>query len=254
MSEFDQEAEAYDAHFTLSCVGRAQREQVYAALSNDGLFTDQKVLEINCGTGVDALEFHQRGNLIRATDLSEKMVKVARTRHPAGDFEVLDARNVGTIKEQYSLVFSNFGGVNCFSPEEFARFLEEAQIVLQDKGHLVLVVMGKRCSWDSFYFFLKGQWSKMGRRNTSAALEVPVGTEFVRTWYYSPKQVRKMAASYFDLKQVKPIGLFVPPSFLAGFFERRRILFGALQRMDGLFRFSIFSNFSDHYYVSLRKK
>jgi len=254
MSEFDQEAAQYDAHFTLSCVGRAQREQIYAALSKDALFTGQKVLEINCGTGVDALEFHERGNSIRASDLSEKMVEVARTRNPTGDFEVLDARDLSAIHEQYSLVFSNFGGVNCFSPEEFARFFEEVHTVVQDNGHLVLVVMGKRCSWDSFYFFLKGQWSKMGRRNTSNALEVPVGTEFVRTWYYSPKQVSRLTSAYFEVQRVKPIGLFVPPSFLAPFFERHRILFGALKKMDAVFRFSFFSNFSDHYYLSLRKK
>lgn len=254
MSEFDQEAAQYDAHFTLSCVGIAQREQVHATLSKDGFFTGQKVLEINCGTGVDALEFHRRGNSIRATDLSEKMVEVARTRNPAGDFEVLDARNLAAVDEQYSLVFSNFGGVNCFSPEEFKQFFEEAHTVIHDGGHLVLVVMGKRCTWDSLYFFLKGQWSKMGRRNTSEALEVPVGEEFVRTWYYSPKELRKISSTYFEVKRVKPIGLFVPPSFLKCFFKRHPILFGILKKMDALFRFSIFSNFSDHYYLSLGKK
>ncbi|OFZ58629.1 MAG: hypothetical protein A3D92_15585 [Bacteroidetes bacterium RIFCSPHIGHO2_02_FULL_44_7] len=254
MSGFDQESAQYDAHFTLTCVGRAQREQVYSALVKDALFSGQKVLEINCGTGVDALEFHQRDNLIRATDLSEKMVQVARTRNPAGYFEVLDARNLSAIREQYSLVFSNFGGVNCFSPDEFSRFFEEAHAVIQDGGHLVLVVMGKRCSWDSFYFFLKGKWSKMGRRNTSNALEVPVGKEFVKTWYYSPKQVRQLAAAHFDVLHLKPIGLFVPPSFLAPFFERHRLLFGALKKMDAFCRFSFLSNFSDHYYLSLRKK
>lgn len=254
MSEFDEEAASYDAHFSDTCVGKEQRRQVYQALEKDGLFSNQRILELNCGTGIDAAEFLKRGNTVLATDASPGMLEEAKKRLPAENLRLLRLEEIRSLEEKFSLIFSNFGGVNCLSPEQMQTFLREAENCLTPGGSLVLVVMGKRTCWERFYLFLKGKRKEMNRRNTRLEIEVPVGNGTVATWYYSPKELMAMNSESFSVRSQKPIGLFVPPSYLAPFFERRKLSFRFLKMMDRLFRFPGCSNFSDHYYLHLRKK
>src|SRR5271157_4377314 len=91
---FDAMAKEYDARFTDSLIGSAQRAAVWQEM--DGLFRPgQRVLEINCGTGVDALHLSARGIQVVACDASPEMIAVARPRLDAStirhhvDFKVL---------------------------------------------------------------------------------------------------------------------------------------------------------------------
>ena len=254
MSEFDSAATDYDQAFTHTAVGIAQREQVFRALKADRLDSNQHILEINCGTGEDARHLHDLGNTVHATDFSEEMLSVAMNKFPEGNFTQLDIRNISELNDKYSLIFSNFGGLNCLSPKEFSDFLNAAHNQLSTHGHLVLVIMGKKCWWDNFYLFVKGKWSSIRRRNTKEPVEVPVGDIQVKTWYYSPREVKRLLGEKYMVKRVKPIGLYVPPSYMAPFFERKGFLLSLLKLKDRFIRFSFFSNFSDHYYISLQKK
>ncbi len=219
---FDREARHYDALFTDTSVGKAQRAQVYHALEKDGLFSGRRVLEINCGTGADALEFHKRGNTILATDISPGMLETAGERFPEGEFVQLDMRAIGTLDGNFDLIFSNFGGVNCLSPEELQAFIGNCSAKLSPEGFLVLVIMGKRCWWDNVYLLLKGRFSQLGRRNTTKAINVPVADTVVATWYHAPREVKRMAEKHFHSVRQVPVGLWVPPSYMAPFFERKK--------------------------------
>ena len=57
---FDAIAEAYDDVFSNSAIGRAQRRAVWSEMDRE-FHAGQSVLEINCGTGIDALHLAQRG-------------------------------------------------------------------------------------------------------------------------------------------------------------------------------------------------
>jgi hypothetical protein len=133
------------------------------------------------------------------------------------------------------------------------RFLQAAEKRLNPGGNLVLVVMGKRTCWDRFYLFLKGKRKEMNRRNSREGIEVPLADGTVTTWYYSPKELIQMAGSNFTPQHVKPIGLFVPPSYLAPLCTRRKVFFRFLKFMDRWTRIGSFANFSDHYYLRLEK-
>lgn len=251
---FDLEAPHYDKLFSDTIVGKEQRRQVHRALEKDGLFTGQHLLELNCGTGIDALEFHRRGNTVLATDQSPGMLDMARKHFPDGEFAQLRLQDVRNIQGTFSLLFSNFGGVNCLSPEELNTFFSSASDLLKPGGHLVLVVMGKRCWWDNLYLLLTRKFTRIGRRNTTLPVPVPVAERVVSTWYYSPKDIRKMTEGCYSRVSLRPIGVFVPPSYLAPYFDRHRSLFGVLKSLDRLFRWRPLADFSDHYYLCLQKK
>ncbi len=254
MSEFDRAASEYDQTFTNTLVGKEQRRQVFEALAKDQLDQEQKILEINCGTGVDAKYLAAQGNDVLATDFSQAMIDTAKINFPNGNFMQLDMMRIHELPENYSLIFSNFGGLNCLSPDDLKQFITNAYEKLEKDGHLALVIMGKRCFWDNAYLFLKGKWSSIGRRNTLKPIEVSLGQDSVKTWYFSPKEVKGFAQEHYHIKRLKPIGLYVPPSYMAPFFENRRWLFSLFKLKDRFVRFSFLSNFSDHYYICLQKK
>src|SRR5690606_26147913 len=79
-----------------------------------------RILEINAGTGIDALYFASKGHHVHATDLSDGMIaqikrKAAfpeaqgRFTYQQLSFEALDQ----TTETGFDYVFSNFGGLNC---------------------------------------------------------------------------------------------------------------------------------------------
>ena len=70
---FDRIATRYDALWTTTAIGRAQRNLVWRDM--DALFhPGERILDIGCGTGEDAAHFAARGVTVYATDASPAMV------------------------------------------------------------------------------------------------------------------------------------------------------------------------------------
>ena len=119
---FDHSASSYDQHFTKSQIGRMQRQRVWNYLKKTLPAAPLNILELSCGTGEDALFLSKMGHHVTATDLSKEMIQIARNKKQGHSIEF----NVMAIEEavqksnekKYDLVFSNFGGFNCLSPEQ----------------------------------------------------------------------------------------------------------------------------------------
>jgi len=76
---FDAIADTYDDTFSNSSTGRVHRRLVW--METDRTFrAGQRILEINCGTGIDALHLATRGIEVMACDSSPGMIAVARRR------------------------------------------------------------------------------------------------------------------------------------------------------------------------------
>lgn len=253
MEEFDHAASTYDETFTNSCVGEAQREQVWKYVDKH-LNNFHNVLEVNCGTGEDAHRWDFRGKGVVATDVSPEMIRIAKTKFPELHFRVLDVNDLCSYDNTFDTLFSNFGGLNCLSPEQLQKFFRNAFDELDQNGHLVIVLMGKKCIWERFYFTCRAKFKKAGRRNTKECVDVHLEGETVKTWYYAPNEIQQMADETFQVIKTKPIGLFIPPSYLAPKFEGRKRMFAFLKWLDGIFTHSKLSNNADHYLMILKRR
>jgi len=76
---FDAVAARYDETFTSSRIGTAQRASVWNELANT-FHSGDRVLEIGCGTGIDACFMAQRGVQVTACDSSSQMIEVVTRR------------------------------------------------------------------------------------------------------------------------------------------------------------------------------
>ena len=112
--------------------------------------------------------------------------------------------------------------------------------------------MPKNTLWERIYFSLKGQFKKGKRRNTNLALNVNVEGKEVKTWYYNPKEIKKMTSPYFKIIATKPIGFFIPPSYLENYFAKHKRFLNILDQLEKkIGKFGFLSRFSDHYLIEL---
>lgn len=261
---FDRIASSYDKAFTYSQIGSLQRASVWAYL-DEHLPHHQslKILELNCGTGEDALYFAKRGHSVLATDISPQMVQVAA--HKARTHEVnaqiktrvLDINQLHTLKnkESFDLIFSDFGGFNCIHPDNMYKMAEATHELLTPNGRFISVIMPTRCLWETLYFLGKGNFKRAFQRYTYQSVDVPVTGSNVKTWYYSPWFMKHTCQSLFHVKGVKPIGFALPPSYLESFFQKRPKMLMRLNKWEHkLARFSSLSKYSDHYLIDFSKK
>lgn len=260
-SYFDGEAATYDSSFTYSSIGRLQRTQVWKYL--DQVLPELKgneILEINCGTGEDAIHLGSKGCHVLATDSSTQMLEIAKSKALHNNasnviFQQLNLTNIDCLpSKKFDLVFSNFGGLNCIDPESIVKLAGDVSKVLKNNGRFIAVIMPRFCLWEFCYFMLKFNGSKATRRlrkNSAARL----GNELLPVWYYTSGMIKKTFASRFQVRKCQPVGLAIPPSYLNSAFERRG---GALSKLVTVERklsnVGWLSNVSDHYLIDLQLK
>ncbi|WP_162127070.1 class I SAM-dependent methyltransferase [Flavobacterium phycosphaerae] len=256
-ASFDKAAATYDQTFTHTEVGKMQRTMVYTELSKH-LASVQNLLEINCGTGEDAIWLARQNFNVVATDISSKMIEVAKNKGNFSNlnFKVADINAVATIfdGEHFDLLFSNFGGLNCLSKPELENFFKNTGAILAEKGKLALVIMPKDTLWERLYFLAKANFSIISRRKKENTI-AHVDGENVPTYYYNPKDIVNLSEANFETVAVKPIGFLVPPSYLDGFFKNKKGLLRFLKAVEQRIKdWSFLSRFADHYIIVLQKR
>lgn len=262
-SPFDTMAETYDADFTNTAIGKLQRKQVWEFLKPvlNSYRKPIRILEINCGTGEDALELSQSGHFVTATDGSRKMIEKAQEK-----IAVLKGSNTRFIvcrfdelsqhfrDEKFDLVISNFGGLNCINSTEMEKLSQQLCSLLHDHGKLFFVIMGRSCVWETFYFLLKGKVATAFRRRKRSVL-FQAGETAIPVFYYSPGNLKKIFHSCYTYCHSNPIGLFVPPSYLEKIFARRQHWLVNLGRLESKFsKYTMLSNLADHFCIIFQKK
>src|ERR1035441_2272350 len=155
----DQLATTYDEHWTTTPAGRLQREAVWRNLA--GIFrSHHHILDLGCGTGVDAAWMTTCGIRVTACDASAAMVSVARNR--GLDARVLKIEELDRLHGRFNGALSNFGAFNCIEkPEKLCSVLASR---LLPGAYLALCVMGKFCLWETLWFSVQGKYRKAARR------------------------------------------------------------------------------------------
>lgn len=258
-ADFDQAAATYDTSFTHSIIGQLQRALVYEQLkpliSDNGI---HKILEINCGTGEDAIWLAKQNFKVTATDISAKMIAAAKVKESQHDVAFIQADindlSVYFPTEKFDCIFSNFGGLNCLSEIQMELFFKNASQLLTEKGKLLLVIMPRNPLWEQGYFLLKGKLKSAFRRKNGSVI-ANVDGEKVLTYYYNPKETLTLADYYFDLKQQNPIGFFVPPSYMEPFFKTKPQLIAMLNALEKkITAYRFLAKYADHYLIAFEKK
>lgn len=246
---FDGRAAEYDDSFSNRQLGRWLRQAVHRHLAVYS--AGQRVLELGCGTGEDAIWLARRGVQSLATDGSPAMLAVADGKiRGAGVAHAVRLARVdlngvenGTehtlpaalaVDDGGSLApfdgcFSNFGALNCV--RDRAALARVLGACVRPGGRVIVVLMGPFCPWETAALVWRGRFGDAGRR-LHAGAPVRLGDRQVRLWYPSPRCLQREFEPWFRPVAQRGIGVLLPHSQLADLVDRWPRLFERLWRWE----------------------
>jgi ubiquinone/menaquinone biosynthesis C-methylase UbiE len=219
----------------------------------------QTMLELNCGTGLDAMFFVNQGLLVHATDNAEGMLNQLQQKVIKYDlqdrltFQKCSFNELEQLEQKkYNHVFSNFGGLNC-SPD-LKKVIKSLGGLLDVNGVAHLVIMPRFCIWEML-FALKGFFKLAFRRfSLNGSTSQVEGLTFT-TYYYSPRYIQKAFGTNYETRSIKAMGCFIPPTYMDQMPKKRPNFFKKLVSLDAKHAHKWpFYNLGDHFVISMQKK
>jgi len=246
--------ELYDSNYLVNYSRKIIRKEVLRLLPPQG-----EILEVNSGTGTDAIYFASLGFRITATDVSPKMVERIQHKVAARNLNhLVSARpcsfwNVDELGEKrYDLVYSNFGGLNCTN--HLDQVLDKLINKLKPGGKAVLVIMPVFCPWERM-MLLVGNTRVAFRRRKGKSTQAHIEGEYFDVWYYNPSYVVKAIKGKARLIRLQSLSLFVPPSAYRTFDKKHPVLLSVLEKLDAWFtQLWPFRNWGDYVIFSIEKE
>ncbi len=101
----------------------------------------KKVLDLGCGTGRLIGELKVFGAEVKACDVSEKMVKIAKEKYPALDIVKADALDLPYKDDEFDLVLATFLIVHI---RDLSKLFGEVYRVLKGGGKFVLTNINQK--------------------------------------------------------------------------------------------------------------
>ena len=237
---FDQLAEEYDTTFTNSSIGRAQRMAVWEC-AQQVFIPHTRLLELNCGTGEDALHFASQGFDVTACDVSPSMVMQARKKASTAvnaerlRFYVQATEQINELPTQkpFAGVFSNFSGLNCV--RDLGSLAEMLLPMLLPDASLLLCFSTRYCFWETAWHLLHRD-TKRSFRRWNGYYETRFSDVTVPIYYPTCQQITDSFAHGFRLVGIYGIGITVPPSYVEPWANRHPRLLKMFQKIDANIR------------------
>jgi ubiquinone/menaquinone biosynthesis C-methylase UbiE len=210
---YDAIAAGYDAQVQGDDWMRQVLHAHYARLFTAG----DRVLDVGCGTGIDALFLAQRGIQVVAIDFSSSMIAELRSkllstpvaeRVEARTLAVEDLTQLGN--QRFDGLISAFAGLSAVP--DLGQFSRDAAALLRPGGRAVLHLLNRFSLWEWLGYLARGNWPAarlVGRLRTR---EFTIGGRAVRHRLYYPEALYRQAfAEHFSLRDAYALGSLRPP-------------------------------------------
>lgn len=225
------------------------------------LAPQSRILDLGCGTGLDAVRMAKLGHRVTATDYSPGMAARTRDRaeregvadrlevHPIGAHEL--ARIEG--RSCFDGAYSDLGPLNCVpDPAPMAR---ECARLLRPGGALVFTLIGRICPWEIAHYVARGRWGRAAVRFRRGLVAVGMNGRTVWTRYYTPRALYRAFAESFELVHYRGLCVFAPPPYLTSVRERHPQAYERLWRLDRLAAgWPIVRSIGDHFLIVMRRR
>ena len=257
---FTNQSGIFDELYSGNTIVNYKRERVRTHVLQY-LNPESSILELNSGTGEDALFFAQKGHRVHSTDISvgmqqelkRKVIKNGLAEKISNELCSFTMLHQLKNKNHYDLIFSNFAGLNCTG--ELDAVLASFNDLLKPNGVVTLVILPKFCLWETLMIF-KGKFKTAFRRFFSHnGRTAHVEGVYFKCWYYSPSYIIKRLKDQFDLLGIEGLCTIVPPSYIEGFAEKYPAAYTFLKRNEDKLKTRWPWKFiGDYYIISLRKR
>ncbi len=200
---------------------------------------NSRVLDINCGTGIDTVEIAKHGHRVKGVDISSAMISLARESiiksglASIAQVEVCDYRKLPEPISPFDAVLSNFGGINF--TEDVEPIFSSVDQNLRSGGILIVNSVSHFCLMETSIFLSSRNFSKAFRRLTGG--KAKIGGKWVQLFYHTKKALLKTATKFrYDLIDIFGLNIFAPPLWADDFFSSHKRIAARLERMDDRLR------------------
>lgn len=259
-SAFTKQSVSFDTIYSNDTIIQYKRQRVWEH-TEKYLQPGSFILELNAGTGEDAIHFAQKSHRVHATDISAGMLDNLRSKVKSQNLENNISSEICSFTELEQLsnkgpfdhIFSNFAGLNCTN--ELEKVLDSFSFLLKPGGYVTLVLLPKFCLWE-FLLLFKGKFKTAfrrfsGNRGTRAHIE----GEYFRCWYYNPSFIKRHLKNSFEIISHEGLCTIVPPSYLENFAEKYPKTFDFLKakenRWKGKWPWKVAG---DYYILTMQKR
>ena len=249
---FGNVADEYDSMQGINIPVKIMREKFYKTVDSY-IKPPAYILELNCGTGIDAFYFANAGYNVVATDISDKMLMNARSKGTLKNlsFEKLNLAELKKATGKYDLVISNLGGVNCL--DDLSKLSRDVSELLNPKGYFIVSVMPQFCLWE-FALIFKGEFKRALRRLKRDGVIANVGGEQIFVRYYSPKKFYSYFKNNFHLNKTTGLRIFAPPQPASHWYQKHPSITKFLDIIDNKIESFYFSSLIGDYYIAVLQK
>ncbi|HVA91825.1 MAG TPA: class I SAM-dependent methyltransferase, partial [Chloroflexota bacterium] len=191
----------------------------------------ERVLELGCGTGVEAAALAQTGILVTAIDVAPAMLAQTKARCAAAgvgervDLHRMAASNVGDLLNSYAPgsfagAYSSFGPLNC--EPELGQVADGLQQLVRPGGRVVISVINRFHPFEFAWYASHGDLKRAVRRwgGYAEGTVSPTLPDRVPTHYYTPRAFTRRFQPGFRVVSWRALLLFLPPPYLAHLCDR----------------------------------
>lgn len=257
---FNRQAPVFDQIYSDNLIVQYKRDRVRSAVEKY-LSKHSRILELNAGTGEDAVYFASKGHEVHATDISiqmQEMLKIKAAKHDVSDLittEVCSFNDLDSLHNEgpYDLIFSNFAGLNCTG--DLQKVLASFSALLNPNGLVTLVIMPQFCLWEVMLMF-KGNFKTAFRRfKGKDGVKAHIEGIYFKCWYYSPYFIQQCLKDEFEMLSCEGLCTVVPPSYFENFPRKYPSLFNQLKRVESIVKSVFpFKIIGDYFIITLRKR
>jgi 2-polyprenyl-3-methyl-5-hydroxy-6-metoxy-1,4-benzoquinol methylase len=256
---FDHVAGSYDGPRGNNELIRQMRAELWETITST-IPPGSRLLDLGCGTGIDATYLASKGYSVLAVDWSERMVDRTRTRLAEAGLEgsaetmVVGAQDLDQLTgERFDAIYSDLGPLNCVP--DLAPIAHACAALIRPGGWIIASVIGRVCPWEVAFYVARGDWRRALLRWTREAVPVPLEAETVWTRYYTPREFYGAFSADFRLTTYRGLRLFAPPPYMVGAYRRARLLCGFGEWLDDrIAALPVMRNAGDHFLITMTKR
>jgi ubiquinone/menaquinone biosynthesis C-methylase UbiE len=197
-----------------------------------------RLIDIGCGTGLDAVRMARLGHHVTATDWSPQMAR--RTSDRAASEQLTDRVRVLAAGAHelhrldgsgaYDGAYSNLGPLICVP--DLGEVSRECARLLRPGGALVFTVIGRICPWEIAHYLRLRKWARVKVRFARGSVPVGMNKHTILTRYYSPREFYRAFERHFSLAHHRGLCVFAPPPYLTALREKHPAAYATLWRLD----------------------
>lgn len=217
---------------------------------------EARLLDLGCGTGIDAVALAQQGYAVHAIDVAPEMIDRTAERATLAGVElrvttqclgVDDLARLG--QRSFDGIYSDLGPINCAGN---LRLVARVCAGLLPAGApLVASVMGRLCPWEIGAYFLRGHPRRAFIRFRRDAVPVGLHSGIVWTRYYTPREFTSAFAPWFSLERYEALHAMLPPPYMVPDPKPD----GWLARLDQrVSAWPVLRDMGDHFLLVLRRR